>query len=593
MVQRALQDWHDRVRDFENRGLTLRAFDAADQGLVEYPDDPWLRHRAVLALARSGALELAQRHFLDYGLDAMEEEEVAALGARLIKDRAWRAHGPERTALAAQAAAAYGHIHQRTGGYFPGINAATLTLVAGDAAGAQELAGRILADLDATPPIAADAYYHHATRAEALLLLNREEEAKDALSAAAAAGNDMSAWATTRRQLRRICTLLAMDIGVLEPIKAAPVIHYSGHLITASGEGRFPAAEEQNATGHIAEVLDRLRPGYAYGALACGADILFAEALLARGAELNLVFPFAIDDFIEVSVRPAGDSWVDRFHQCLDRAANVELTSDGPYAGDDQLFAYASQQAMGMAVLRADHLDTAAQQIALWDGRATPHAAGTAADVALWREYGYPQTIIPCSGGSAPNAGKAPPATGSGLVNRAILFGDIKGFSKLNDQQVPKFVDHVLGTLAVAIEGHDKAVVFRNTWGDGIFLVFDDVVSAAQCALDMQGGMATLDMKTLGLPDFIGLRLGGHFGPVHPGRDPILKRANFFGVHVSRAARIEPITPPGAVYVTEHFAARLALLPGKAFSFEYVGDIPAAKDYGTLPMHLLRPREDN
>jgi len=34
------------------------------------------------------------------------------------------------------------------------------------------------------------------------------------------------------------------------------------------------------------------------------------------------------------------------------------------------------------------------------------------------------------------------------------------------------------------------------------------------------------------------LRLGGHLGPVYHARDPILERDNFFGAHVSRAARI-------------------------------------------------------
>ena len=84
------------------------------------------------------------------------------------------------------------------------------------------------------------------------------------------------------------------------------------------------------------------------------------------------------------------------------------------------------------------------------------------------------------------------------------------------------------------------------------------------------------------------MRLGGHFGPVSSGVDPILKAPSFFGAHVSKAARIEPITPPGEVYVTEHFAAKLALDPKNEFECEYVGEIPMAKDYGNLRMYLLR-----
>jgi len=60
---------------------------------------------------------------------------------------------------------------------------------------------------------------------------------------------------------------------------------------------------------------------------------------------------------------------------------------------------------------------------------------------------------------------------------------------------------------------------------------------------------------------------------------------------VSRTARIEPVTPPGEVYVTEQFAARLALEPA-GFGCDYVGQVPAAKGYGTMRMyHLHAPPE--
>ena len=83
------------------------------------------------------------------------------------------------------------------------------------------------------------------------------------------------------------------------------------------------------------------------------------------------------------------------------------------------------------------------------------------------------------------------------------------------------------------------------------------------------------------------LRLGGHFGPVFEIQDPVLHFTNYFGAHVSRTARIEPVTPTGEVYVTEPFAARLALGPGD-FACDYVGQVPAAKGYGTMRMYNLR-----
>jgi len=56
----------------------------------------------------------------------------------------------------------------------------------------------------------------------------------------------------------------------------------------------------------------------------------------------------------------------------------------------------------------------------------------------------------------------------------------------------------------------------------------------------------------------------------------------------SMPARVEPVTPPNLVYVTEPFAAALALEESTEFSCEYVGQLPAAKNYGTMRMHVLR-----
>src|SRR6516164_4511052 len=58
--------WLDAVRREERRGELLAAFDLAERGLSEHPDDTALKHRAVLALARAGATEEAARRFAEY-----------------------------------------------------------------------------------------------------------------------------------------------------------------------------------------------------------------------------------------------------------------------------------------------------------------------------------------------------------------------------------------------------------------------------------------------------------------------------------------------------------------------------------------------
>jgi class 3 adenylate cyclase len=96
--------------------------------------------------------------------------------------------------------------------------------------------------------------------------------------------------------------------------------------------------------------------------------------------------------------------------------------------------------------------------------------------------------------------------------------------------------------------------------------------------------MRALDPARLGP---MGLRLAGHVGPVFDCLDPVTKQRSFFGSHVTRCARIEPVTPEGEVFVTEPFAAALAL-GAEDFACDYVGEVPAAKGFGNLRMCVLK-----
>jgi class 3 adenylate cyclase len=595
--------WLDAVRAEERRGELLAAFDLAERGLSQHPGDLRLEHRAVLALARTGATEEAARRFEEYGLDGVVDEDVSALRARLAKDAALSATGIERARLAAQAATLYHAIFTRTRGYYPAINAATLWLVAGYAARSRELAGSVL-DLVAGN---GDSYYTVATEAEAHLLRGEIRAAEAALEHAAATHDgDYGALASTRRQLRLICDLLSIDPEVLSPLAGPAVVHFCGHRL---GGARFSPSNESNVAKRVEEAVRTTRIGYAYGSLASGADILWAEAILAAGGELHLVLPFARDEFVAWSVGPAGAAWVQRFEHCIDAAASVRYATDDAFLGDDVLFRYGSELAMGLALLRARYLDADVRQLAVWDGGSASGAAGTAIDVATWQRGGHAVTIVsPDRDAVAVGAGSAPasspddrtvpgqthaPATGSagtrpGRVVRALLFGDIRGFSTLTDEQLPVFSERFLGAFAEVLARHEDEIWHRNTWGDAVYVVLTDAVCAAACALELQEAVAAIDLRSVGLPEHLALRLGGHLGPVFPIYDPVVDAGAFMGSHVSRTARIEPVTPPGAVYVTEPFAAALVLAGCDRFTCDYVGHMPLAKDYGRLRMYRLR-----
>lgn len=77
-------------------------------------------------------------------------------------------------------------------------------------------------------------------------------------------------------------------------------------------------------------------------------------------------------------------------------------------------------------------------------------------------------------------------------------------------------------------------------------------------------------------------------GPVYEYLNPVTQDTSYIGTHVSYAARIEPITPPGKVYSSQAFAALASSMGVQDFTCDYVGQIPFAKGYGTFPTYHVR-----
>ena len=94
----------------------------------------------------------------------------------------------------------------------------------------------------------------------------------------------------------------------------------------------------------------------------------------------------------------------------------------------------------------------------------------------------------------------------------------------------------------------------------------------------------------MGLSDASPIRIALHRGPVFRGFDPIMGRDNYFGSSVTKAARIEPVTPSGLVYASEAFAATLAAAGCDEFALEYMGRLSLAKAYGESRIYRLARR---
>lgn len=595
--------WLGEARSHRAAGDYLLAYDVAMRGLAEYPDDPALKHAAVLALARSGAIATARQRYLELGLGEVPRDrippalyvDIMSLDARIFKDLALMESGDRRTELLLEAAGRYRRIFDDTGDYYPGVNAATLTLLAGHPAEAKAIALSVREICRRRRAEGLEqGYYLWATVAEASLVAGDPKAAERALvQACSSADAERGAVATTRKQLRLLCSATGAPTSLLDNLRPPTVIHYAGHRIGS----RLSATQAAALAPRIDAILAAHEVGIGFGSLAAGGDIVIAEALLRRGADLNLVFPFRLDEFRDLSVRPAGGAWLERFETCLAKARSQSFATDDSFLGDDSLFSYTSWLATGLTLQRAASLDAAARLVAIWNGgpgEPSP-AAGTAVDVGLWHALGLPADVLTSQGRAIdPELAPAPQRDWAEIigkrVSRALLFGDIKGFSKLVERQLPVFAERILGAVAGTIDRYGAAVEVRNTWGDGLYLVISDAETAADCALELQRAISALPFAALDLPPTLGLRLGGHFGPVFRLYDPVLKQMTFMGCHVSRTARIEPVTPEGAVYVTDAFAAALAVTRRRRFVCDYMGVMPTAKGYGPMRMFALSRR---
>ena len=97
-----------------------------------------------------------------------------------------------------------------------------------------------------------------------------------------------------------------------------------------------------------------------------------------------------------------------------------------------------------------------------------------------------------------------------------------------------------------------------------------------------------IDWAARGLPASINLRIGIHTGPVFPADDKVIGRRNYFGTHVNRAARVEPVATPGTSFATEETAAVLAAQKTSGISVDYLGERPLAKGFGSHRLYRLR-----
>jgi len=295
--------------------------------------------------ARSGDTLRAWQMFERAGLLASTDPDVLSLRGRLLKDRGLKASGEDRVRLLGDAGGAYLASAGERRATYPLINAATIAFLNGQAGAADALARRTIELLDSRNHEPETPYWLAATRAEAAFLLGDLEGGRAALGQAMAIAP--RAWedqAATLRQLEAILVHAGRSVDLLESLRPPPGLHFGGLI------GLAP--DDRRTIARIEAVMDEIRPGFVYGALAAGADIVVAELAVARGAELHLILPASIDAFRARSVVPYGADWATRFDRLLDLAVEIEAPIEQHRVGRAEVV-LSEDIAMGLAIRRS------------------------------------------------------------------------------------------------------------------------------------------------------------------------------------------------------------------------------------------------
>ncbi|CAN5402810.1 hypothetical protein BH10PSE14_BH10PSE14_39480 [soil metagenome] len=461
-----------------------------------------------------------------------------------------------RRELLAAASAAYARAAALGEASYPLINAATLALLGGDAGGAAVLAGQVLDRIAAQPDEPETPYYRGATRAEALLLLGRDDEAQAALAAAIALAP--RAWedhASTLRQFAAIIAARGGDAAWLAALSPPRALHFAGHMSFRAD------ADPAGLVAELAALLSAERIGFGFGALAAGADILVAEALLAHGAELHLVLPGGIACFAAVSVDPFGAGWRQRFDAVIARATSIRAVAPIGMPPDEAMIDLADAIAMGAARGHAARLASGALQLLVLPD-ATGEGDGRGPQ--LWAAAGGRQHRI-----VAPRDAVAP-AAAQPAPSRAVAVLAIRLAAPASDPAIDlTWVKAVLDRAAVPPLAPP---VFT---GDGVIVGYGDLAVAAAVAGALAASPATV------------AAIGGHYGIATLIDDPFscTRRVGGALLAIARAAAASAL--PRAICVSDDFADALAIVSPDRFRDAPIGELGNLPGEAPITLHAL------
>jgi hypothetical protein len=548
-----LNDIIQQIEDLINHGRYLEARAKTDDALRSN-ENLRLRQLHALSLSKSGAPEAA-RDYLEpfYKTNSSDPETAGILGSiykELFKKN-------QQVALALQSRDTYLKNFEATGSYYTGINASAMSAMVMQASKSREIANRVIQSIQ---PDTTD-FWELATLGEAYLLIKEKVRSTELyVKARKSAGTDWGKIISVYHQLWLLNHFIPVSAEVVKMFNPPAVVAFVGHMIDhpERKSPRFPADIEAKVKEGLANNIRTLNAKIGYCSLACGGDILFAEAMAEQGGEVNIFIPFAIPDFIEMSIKFAGEQWIQRFNALREKFQVTLITTDR-YYGYDDLFSFQCKLIFGSAILRGatNHAKPTLITV-LSDVDLRRSEGGTRDTLRLWP---YPQRHINTNPDTfvlterKADSGPSVSRTTTKEIDRPVLYliaADLNSLNSIDRERLQKIIYEKIENETIEHVAHELNE-------DYILIAFEFETGA----IEMLSIMLDAVKKANGKSD---IKIAMHAGPVY--RSGTLIK----GDNVTILKEMSQFSPRATICASGEMAAVLALDPEK-FNIEYGGII--------------------
>jgi len=553
-----MSDQVSTIESLINQGRYLEARSMAEGALRE-ADSMRVRQLLALAVSKAGvpkaALEILEPAFQQHA----DDPETAGIMGSIYK-QIFRKYQDTRYAILSRDT--YLKNFTKTQSYYTGINAATMSAVAGQVSKGREIAGEVIKIIGAP----SGDFWKQVTLGEAYLLTREREKAQEAyFEAKKMAGTDWGKISSVYNQLWLLDHYVPVPKEVLRVFNPPGVVSFVGHMVDhpTRPKPRFPHVIENQVREAIISAIHTLNAKIGFCSLACGSDILFAEAMAEAGGEVNIWIPFDKNDFVEASVAFAGGNWKARFDRLLARFPVTYLTYE-PYGGFDDLFSFQNRVIFGSAIIRStiNHTEPTLLTV-LSETDLRLKEGGTRDTVNLWP---YPTRHVNINPDNFFSPSSIPPPEVSKEdfkrdyppLDRPVLYGLIADIPEMRTEEQSDLWKVVREKLDIPLL---SPVTMES--GKELIMSFSSILGAMDTAKTV-----LREMKAHYVGDRLRISLYASPAFLEPG--PTEKEKILAEVSRSRLLDLHALVPAGAIYAFARFSSALSL-DVRNYSVEYGG----------------------